>query len=173
MLNASSNLVEHRWPWALLALSALCLELVALYFQYIMALDPCVMCVYERVAIAGVLFAGLLVCIKPTLMLLRISGYLLWAGSVLKGLQLAIAHVNIQFPDNPFVVTCGFEAEFPSWFSLDQWLPALFQPTGMCDEIQWQFLGYTMPQWLVVCYSVYGVILLAVLASRLMTCKRP
>ena len=42
-----------RWPWLLIALSAGILELTALYFQYGMGLEPCVMCVYQRVFYAA------------------------------------------------------------------------------------------------------------------------
>ena len=45
--------VKSRRAWWLLALSALGLELTALWFQHGMGLDPCVKCVYERVAVLG------------------------------------------------------------------------------------------------------------------------
>lgn len=44
----------------LLALTAFTLELVALWFQHVMLLRPCVMCIYERCALLGIMFAGLI-----------------------------------------------------------------------------------------------------------------
>ena len=44
-------LVADRRAWFLLAFSAIVLELVALLFQFGMGLDPCVKCIYERVAV--------------------------------------------------------------------------------------------------------------------------
>ena len=46
-------LVVDRRAWWLLAVSALALELTALWFQYGMGLDPCVKCVYQRLAVMG------------------------------------------------------------------------------------------------------------------------
>ena len=43
------------------------LEGSALYFQYGMDLQPCVMCIYERVALFGIAFAGLIGLIAPHL----------------------------------------------------------------------------------------------------------
>ncbi len=170
MLSVVSGWAEKRWPWALLALSALSLELTALFFQYVMKLDPCVMCVYERAATLGVAVAGLVGFIAPRWIIARLVGYLLWGFCTIKGVLLAIEHVGYQFPDNPFAGTCSFFPEF--WLPLDKWVPFLFEPTGLCDEIQWVFLGYTMPQWLVVCYAVYGVILAAVLLCRLIVARK-
>ena len=171
MFRVLSHWAELRWPWALLAVSALTLELTALFFQHVMKLDPCVMCVYERVATGGILVAGLLGLIQPKLLWLRLMAYLLWGWSCIKGLLLAIEHVEIQFPSSPFSGSCPFFPEF--WLPLEKWFPALFNPTGLCDEIQWVFLGWTMPQWLVVCYVIYGGILLALLGSRMVVAKRP
>lgn len=170
MFRALSNMAEQRWPWALLAASALSLELTALFFQYVMELNPCVLCVYERVATAGILFTGLLGFTNPSSLYIRIAAYGLWGFSSIKGLLLAINHVEIQFPDNPFAVTCDAFPQF--WVPLDEWFPQVFAPTGMCDEIQWLFLGWSMPQWLVVCYSIYGLILLTLLSSRVMIAKK-
>ena len=43
-----------RLFWSLVLFSAVGLELTALFFQYGMKLDPCVLCVYERLAVAGI-----------------------------------------------------------------------------------------------------------------------
>ncbi|MGL4978804.1 MAG: disulfide bond formation protein B, partial [Plesiomonas sp.] len=40
-----------RLSWFLMLLTATGLELTALYFQHILKLEPCVLCIYERVAL--------------------------------------------------------------------------------------------------------------------------
>ncbi|EHJ82784.1 thiol-disulfide oxidoreductase DsbB, partial [Salmonella enterica subsp. enterica serovar Baildon str. R6-199] len=42
-----------------MAFTALALEMVALWFQHVMLLKPCVLCIYERCALFGVMGAGL------------------------------------------------------------------------------------------------------------------
>ncbi|MCM2679439.1 disulfide bond formation protein DsbB [Echinimonas agarilytica] len=167
MFQSLSDFALHRGSWLLLALSALVLESTALFFQHVMDLAPCVMCIYERVAMMGLIFAGLIGAINPKVLALRVVGYSMWAVSAIQGLLLSIEHVGYQFPKNPFIVTCGYQAEFPAWARLDDWFPSLFLPTGMCDEITWLFLNLTMPQWLIVCFGVYCALGLTVLASRI------
>jgi len=153
-----------RLFWLAILVSALGLEATALFFQHVMKLDPCVLCVYERLAVAGIALTGLLGIVAPEQRVLRMFCYLLWAASVIWGLTLAMKHVGIQFGTSD--LNCEFFANFPSWFKLDEWLPAIFNPTGYCSDIQWQFLGLTMPQWLLVVYSGYLLLLLiAVLAE--------
>ena len=143
--------------WFFLLLTALGLETAALGFQYLLDLRPCVLCIYERVAVAGVALAGLLGMISPANTTIRVLAYLVWASSALWGLLLAMEHVGIQMGTSS--LSCEFFANFPAWLPLDQWAPAVFAPTGYCDEIQWQFLGLSMPQWMLVVYSAYLVLL--------------
>ena len=148
------NLSTKRTPWLLLALSALLLDLCALYFQHVMKLDPCVMCVYERLAVIGIVFAGLLGAIKPENLLIRLSGFLLWGVSAVWGLMLAVEHVDIQTNASPFS-TCDFLPNFPEWAPLHHWIPWLFNPTGDCTDIVWTMFNYSMPQWLIFGFAVY------------------
>ncbi len=161
---------ESRPAWLLLALTALGLELTALYFQYYMHLQPCVLCVYERSSMALLIIAGILGFINPTLFLLRLSGYLLWAGGVGWGMFLSIKHSAIQMGLITGPASCTFMANFPSWLQLDQWFPWVFNPTGYCEDIQWQFLGMSMPQTMILINAIYLVVLIMVVAAEF---KRP
>ncbi|WP_250665767.1 disulfide bond formation protein B, partial [Escherichia coli] len=49
-----------------------------LYFQHVMKLQPCVMCVYERVALLGIMVAGLIGAIAPRNMVIRWVAILIW-----------------------------------------------------------------------------------------------
>ena len=168
MLATLKMLSRQRWSWLLLAASALSLELCALYFQHVMALEPCVMCVYERLTMLGILLAGLIGAIAPHNIVIRLSAFLLWGISAVWGLLLAIQHTDYQINPSPFA-TCDFFPNFPSWAPLHEWLPWLFNPTGDCADIVWQFLGYSMPQWLIVSFSVYILLFTVVAFTALLT----
>jgi disulfide bond formation protein DsbB len=163
-------MVESRYAWGTLAVSALFLELSALFFQYGMQLEPCLLCVYERTAVLGVFAAGLIGVVAPSRLWLRVAGYLLWGASAGWGLYLAVRHTGIQLGVIEPPLSCNFEAQFPSWAKLDQWLPYVFQPSGYCDEIQWRFLSLSMPQWMVVIFALYILALLLVLVREV---RRP
>ncbi|KPU82297.1 disulfide bond formation protein DsbB, partial [Psychromonas sp. PRT-SC03] len=155
------NLSKKRWPWLLLASSALILELCALFFQHVMHLEPCVMCVYERLAMLGVVITGLVGAICPRFLLLRLIAFAGWIVSSFLGLQLALEHTKYQLDPSPFAV-CAFLPNFPTWAPLHIWFPWLFNPTGDCSSIVWQFLGYTMPQWLIVSFVIYIILFIII-----------
>jgi disulfide bond formation protein DsbB len=161
-MNKRLAFAETRTAWLTLAASAMGLEVSALWFQYGMRLDPCVMCVYERLAVIGLMLAGLLGALAPRLTIVRWSGYLIWAVSAGWGLLLAIEHVGYQ-TDTSGALSCSFLPNFPAWLPLEQWLPSVFLPTGYCDDVQWQWLSLTMAEWMVVVFTIYLLILGAVL----------
>lgn len=156
---------QKRASWLLLLLLIVFFELSALYFQHVMLLAPCVMCVYERVAMLGIAIAALIGLIKPSNKWIRWGGLLAWGYTAFRGLQLALEHVGYQFNPSPFA-TCDIFPKFPSWAPLNQWAPWMFEPTGDCSKIVWQFLTLSMPQWLVVIFSVNLVILALVLLAQ-------
>ncbi|MGB2080134.1 MAG: disulfide bond formation protein B, partial [Vibrio sp.] len=58
-ISSLSRFTHKRIAWAQLAFAGIFFELCALFFQHVMLLQPCVMCVYERVAMLGLVAAGL------------------------------------------------------------------------------------------------------------------
>ena len=167
-----SDLTTNHKPWLLLALSALGLELCALFFQYVMNLAPCIMCVYQRVAIFAIVLAGFIGFLGCKFLIARIIAYALWATGAIWGLLIALEHVEIQANSGSLFFSCDFVPNFPTWAPLHEWIPALFEATGDCGEINWQFLGYSMPQWMVVVYGVYSIAFILIILNRLFQAKK-
>ena len=76
MLRYLNQCSRGRGAWLLMALTAFILELVALWFQHVMLLQPCVLCIYERCALFGVMGAGI-VGVSVALQLAR-RGMAVW-----------------------------------------------------------------------------------------------
>ncbi|PVV22694.1 MAG: disulfide bond formation protein B, partial [gamma proteobacterium symbiont of Ctena orbiculata] len=70
--------IQTRLPWLLLAISALLLEAAALYFQYGLELDPCVLCIYQRAAVMGIFISALIGMSAPRSIVARMIGYAGW-----------------------------------------------------------------------------------------------
>ena len=170
MLRYLNSCSRGRGAWLLLALTALALELTALWFQHVMMLKPCVMCIYERCALFGVMGAGLVGAIAPKTPL-RWVAILIWIYSAWEGLRLAWEHTMIQLHPNPFV-TCDFAARFPARLPLDKWLPSVFVATGDCAEKQWTLFNLSMPQWLIGIFAAYLLIALLVLIAQPFKAKK-
>lgn len=162
-----SDLSTNTRAWQLLAFTAFALELSALYFQYVMGLAPCIMCIYQRTAIWGIFFAGIVGSLGNKNLVLRIIAFSLWGVGAIWGLLIAIEHVEIQSATLSFLYSCEFVPNFPSWAPLHLWLPSLFEATGDCGDINWQFFGYTMPQMMIVVYGGFTLALVVILSARL------
>ena len=160
------KMTQNRIAWAVLLGSTLFLELCAMVFQHVMGLQPCVLCIYQRVAVLGIMAGAVIGFINPKNMLLRWSGLLLWAYSSIQGLQIALQQTDIQLHPSPFN-TCDLFVTFPQLLPLNQWMPWFFNGTGDCSEIQWQFLTWTMPQWLIVVFGMYVVSSFIIMSGNL------
>jgi protein dithiol:quinone oxidoreductase len=105
--------------------------------------------------------------------LFRIIACATWLCSSLWGLIIAIEHRGFEIAHNdPFGPTCGFRAEFPAWFKLDEWLPSVFAPTGICGDAIWNFAGLTMVQWIIIIYVCNLVVASVFLLLSLIPLKK-
>lgn len=168
-MNWLANLAQQRTPWVLLALTAFTFEVVALFFQYQMGLEPCIMCIYQRTAMLGLLIAGIIGAINPTNRVIRVCALSSWAVASIWGFLIAREHIDMQTTTDPFAFSCEFEPNFP--VPLHQWIPQFFAATGDCGNIDWQFAGLSMPAWMEVIFGAFTLILISVVASRLIIKK--
>ncbi|MFH4859407.1 disulfide bond formation protein DsbB [Vibrio diabolicus] len=171
ILNSLNQFSKGRLSWLLLLLFVVFFEACALYFQHVMMLAPCVMCIYERVAMMGVGVAAIIGLMAPNNPVFRWLGLIGWGLSSYKGLLLAQQHVDYQFNPSPFA-TCDLFVTFPSWAPLNQWVPWMFEAYGDCSKIVWQFLDLSMPQWLVVIFAGNLIALALIVIAQFFPARR-
>ncbi|EGT78610.1 Disulfide bond formation protein B [Haemophilus haemolyticus M19107] len=171
MLALLKRFSEKRSAWLLLAFSSLALESTALYFQYGMGLQPCVLCVYERLAIIGLFIAGIIGLLQPRALIIRLIALALGLFSGIKGLLVSFRHLDLQMNPAPWK-QCEFIPNFPETLPFHQWFPFMFSPTGSCNESQWSLLGVTMVQWLVFIFAVYVIILALLLIVQVVKTRK-
>ena len=165
MFSYLKELSLTRGAWFLLTTSCVALEAVALYFQHGMGLNPCVMCIYERLALFAILVAGMTGFSAPKFILTRWFALLLGLYGSVKGLTLAIKHTDYQLNPAPWN-QCSPFVEFPETLPLNVWFPSVFEASGDCGKIVWQFWGLSMPQWLIAIFAVYAVLFACLILSQ-------
>lgn len=165
ILTALKSFSKGRQSWLLLLIFVVFFEACALFFQHVMMLAPCVMCIYERVAMLGIGAAAFIGLIAPQNPIIRWFGLAVWGASAYKGLALSLQHVDYQFNPSPFA-TCDLFVTFPSWAPLNQWAPWMFEAYGDCSKVVWQFLTLSMPQWLVVIFAANLFVLTTVVIAQ-------
>ena len=145
------KLMSNRTLCLIGFLTCVALIAIALYFQYVEGLEPCPLCIFQRVAfiVMGVLFL-IFALHNPSSIGRKIySGLLVIAGLV--GAGIAGWHVRLQNLPEDQVPECGPGLEF-MWdaFPLTKFLETVFKGSGECAEVSWTFLGLTMPGWSLV-----------------------
>ncbi len=154
-----------RSSWLLLFISAVIFECIALYFQHVMQLSPCTLCIYQRCAIFGVMLAALIAICAPTLLLIRLLSLGVWIYSSWQGLSFAREQTSMQLNPSPFA-TCELFVQFPDFLPLNKWLPSVFEAYGDCALKQWAFMSLEMPQWMIIIFVIYLSIAGSVLFSQ-------
>lgn len=171
-LSTISTWPASRWPWLIVASTALLLESIALYFQYGMGLEPCIMCIYQRVAVFGILLSALPALSMPHNIFARLISVTGLLTACIWGLVIALEHVAMQNPDNFLLaLSCDIYPNFPDWLQLHTLVPSIFEPRGACGNIDWSLFGYSMPQWMVFIFGCYTLGIASVLSIRLLRLK--
>lgn len=126
-----------------------CFGLVAgaLVIQTQYQLDPCPLCISQRIIFMslGLLFL-IAAFIKPASILKKIFT-LLQVLTAIGGAGVAIRHWYLQAHRESMIADCGvgFDYMFDN-FPLQKALTLVFRGTGDCAAIDWTFLGLSIPQ---------------------------
>jgi disulfide bond formation protein DsbB len=143
--------------------AAACAALLAYayYAQYVMHLEPCPLCIFQRVGIfaIGVIFA-IAAAHDPAAWGRRVYAGLLALAS-LATIGVAVRHLYIQSLPPGTIAACGASLDFMlKVFPLTDVLVKVLTGSGECAKIEWRFLGLAMPAWVLiaaVATFVYGL----------------
>jgi protein dithiol:quinone oxidoreductase len=129
----------------------------AYYAQYVMHLEPCPLCIFQRI---GVFILGLLFLIAATHDP-RVLGRRLYALvlvlAALATAAIALRHLYIQSLPPDSVPSCGASLDFMlKVFSLSDVLVKVLTGSGECAKVTWMFLGLSMPAWVLISALVLG-----------------
>lgn len=152
-----------------LAVAVACAALLgyALYTQHQMFLDPCPLCIFQRVAFAWIGAWALLAAIhNPGGGGRWVYGGMIMAGAGV-GAWIAGRHIWLQNLPPDQVPECG-----PGLSYLMDTMPfmdvlrTVLTGDGSCAEVQWTFLGLSMPGWTLVWYLGFGLLTLLLLITK-------
>lgn len=144
MLN---KLFAGRSGYLLGFLASFGLVAFALYIQQKYNLEPCPLCISQRIVFMtlGALF--LIAAIHNPAQLGRRIYAVLQVIAALTGAGIAARHIWVQNHANEIMAECGvgFDYMFEN-FPLSKALQLVFKGTGDCAKIDWTMLGLTIPQ---------------------------
>lgn len=132
-----------------------------LYLQRVLYLDPCPLCVIDRVLIISMSIFFLLAFIhNPARTGQRIYGII---NLVLVTLAMIVAgrHVWLQYLPPDQVPECGAGLDFMlETMPLNDVLVTIFKGSGECADIQWTFLGLSIPEQTILLFMAFVFLIL-------------
>jgi disulfide bond formation protein DsbB len=129
----------------------------ALFVQYGIGLEPCPLCILQRIAVmaTGVLF--LLAFLQdPGDKGAKVYGVLIDLAA-LSGVAVAARHMWIIAQPPGTVEECGASLDYMmDVLPLHEVLGKVLTGSGECAKIDWEFLGLNMPTWVLICLVLIG-----------------
>lgn len=130
----------------------------ALYAQYVLLLDPCPLCVFQRIATISLGAVFLLAALhNPAAVGSRIyAGFVFVTAGI--GVGIAGWHVYLQNLPADKVPSCGPGFEYIMQnFALFEAFSLIFRGSGECADVVWRLLGLSMPTWVVIGLGGLGI----------------
>lgn len=123
----------------------------AWYAQGVLGVDPCPLCIVQRVGIAAVGLVFLIVGLHaPRGWGARVYGVLL-AVAALVTMGVAARHVWIQHLPEDAVPACGAGLKFLlEEFPVGEVIRKVLSGSGECHQVNWTFLSLAMPTWVLL-----------------------
>lgn len=124
----------------------------ALYTQYVLGLEPCPLCILQRVAVIALGLSFLLMALKhPQTKQSKFFASLLLTIISSAGVGIAARHVWLQNLTPDKVPGCGPGLDFMmANFPLSEVFQMVFSGSGECAEISWSFAFLSMPAWVII-----------------------
>lgn len=132
----------------------------ALYAEYQLLLEPCPLCVFQRIAVIaiGVIFL-LLALHNPTSAWARRIYLALLGLSAAGGAVVAGRHVWLQHLPADKVPSCGPGLGYMlDAFPFADALKMVFEGSGECASVAWSWLGLSMPEWVLLAVIGLGAL---------------
>jgi disulfide bond formation protein DsbB len=140
-------------------LACVALLAYAYYAQYRLGLEPCPLCIFQRIAVAvlGVLF-----------LLAGVHNPRRWGGLVYAALialaalavvGVASRHLYVQSLPPGTIPSCGAPLDVLLQFTpVTEVIRKVLTGSGECGLVNWKFLGLAMPGWVLICALCLGVL---------------
>jgi protein dithiol:quinone oxidoreductase len=130
----------------------------AYYAQAVLHLEPCPLCIFQRVGIFAVGIVFLIAAAHDPVGWGRRVYACLLAVAALATVGVAVRHLYIQSLPAGSVPACGASLDFMlKVFSLSEVLVKVLSGSGECAKVTWSFLGLAMPAWVLIAALALGL----------------
>jgi disulfide bond formation protein DsbB len=129
----------------------------AYYAQHFLHLDPCPLCIFQRVGVFALGVVFLLATVHDPVSWGRRVYAVLAALASLATAGVAARHLYIQSLPPDAVPACGASLSYlMKVFSMSEVLVKVLTGSGECAKITWSLLGLSMPGWVLIAALALG-----------------
>ena len=130
---------------------------VALYMEHAMGLEPCPLCILQRIAVIATGVVALIAALSnPGILGIRIFGVIsVFTASL--GAALSIRQLWLQNLPEDEIPACGPGLDYlMDVFPLTEVLSMILTGDGSCAEVVWSLFGINIPGWTLI--GFFGLI---------------
>jgi disulfide bond formation protein DsbB len=128
----------------------------ALYAEHVLGLAPCPLCIFQRIAVIAVGIIFLIAAIHNPRSMGRYVYAALIVLAALIGIAIAARHIWIQAQPPGTVAACGADLNYMlEILPLKDVISKVLTGSGECGEVNWRWLGLSMPWW--VAFALGGL----------------
>ena len=135
------------------------LLIAVFYFQNYLGLEPCYLCVTQRVfvALTGIIFLAAALHNSSS------YGNKIYAGlsllSSVTGAYFSAKQLWLQSLPEENIPSCGPPVEYLfDAFPMSEVLTMLVRGDGNCAKVQWEFLSISMPGWVLISFIILSLL---------------
>jgi len=144
--------------WALLAaLGSAALLAGALFFQYVLGMAPCQLCLWQRWPHLAAVVLGAAIWLVPAPALA-----LLGAVAAATSGAIGVYHTGVEQGWFEGPTACSGNVDFANLTAAELLDRVMAAPVVRCDEVPWEMLGLSMASWnAVLSFALAGMWLMA------------
>jgi disulfide bond formation protein DsbB len=138
-----------------------CVSLLAMgaYFQFVQKLNPCPLCISQRLAILATGIVFLIAAIHNPQQTGTTRYAIAGAITALMGASISTRHVWLQHLPPDEVPECGPGLEYMLQnFPLFDTLKLMLSGTGDCAKVDWTLFGFSMPAWTLLAFLMLATL---------------
>ena len=129
----------------------------ALYAQFELGLEPCPLCIFQRIGIAALGVVFLIAALhNPRGWGVYVYTVLI-AAAALTTIGVSARHLYVQHLPPGTLPSCGAPLSvLMKFMSPGALIERVLSGSGECSEVTWRFLGLAMPAWVLICAAILG-----------------
>ncbi|MTI14061.1 disulfide bond formation protein B [Sansalvadorimonas verongulae] len=129
----------------------------AMIFEHVMGMEPCPLCMSQRVVVAAIALTSLIAAVhNPDSLGRRRYGCTVLLLAII-GAALAIRQLYLQgLPPEQAPACMPGVSYLVDILPLVDLLTIMLSGTGDCAQVQWVFLGLSIPGWTLICFIAYA-----------------